>query len=56
MDTRDQIHNNKRTVQERTTEGTATRRNNKTIGDRNAPITPDLCEINYAVQSVDLIA
>jgi len=49
-------HNNRRTVQQRTTEGTATRQNNGTSEDQNAPIKADLCDINDTVQSVDLIA
>lgn len=39
-------HNNKRMVQQWSTEGTTSHRNNRTIGDRNVPITAHLCDIN----------
>lgn len=48
-------HNNRRTVQQRTAEGTTFRRNNGTVEDRNAPITADVRDINGTTYVVDLI-
>jgi len=41
-------HNNRRTLQQQTTEGATTHQSNEAMEDQNAPITADLCDISGA--------